>query len=89
MSRTARLLVILAAWAIPVVWIVMTLMLRPSDGSVVWRSPLTSQLRWSEGVSVVAAFGDTPLEADDQILRIGGSPSDLAGRGGRRGPGHR
>ena len=81
MSRTVRLLVILAAWAIPVVWVVMTLVLRPSDGSVVWRSPLTTELRWSEGVSVVEAFGDTPLEAQDQILSIEGQPvtSWLAG----------
>ena len=90
MSRTVRLLVILAAWAIPVVWVVMTLVLRPSDGSVVWRSPLTTELRWSEGVSVVEAFGDTPLEAQDQILSIEGQPvTSWLARGGLRGPGHR
>ena len=74
MSRPARLLVVLAAWAVPVVWVVLTLAIRPSDGTVVWRSPLTTGHRWSEGVTVVEACGNTPLEAGDRIQEIEGEP---------------
>ena len=93
MSRSVRLLVILAAWAIPVVWIVAMLGTRPSDGSVVWSSPLGGGDQWGSSVVVRETYGDTPLLPGDELLEVDGVEIDrLAGRGpcerpvgGRRG----
>jgi signal transduction histidine kinase len=71
MSRTARLLVIAAAWALPVAWLVVALAAGPSDGTVVWRSPLTSADRWQDRLVVHETYGDTSLRVGDEITRIG------------------
>ena len=71
MSRSVRLLVILAAWALPVAWLVAALAAGPSDGTVVWRSPLTSDDRWQDRLVVHETYGDTPLRVGDVITRIG------------------
>ncbi|HET9944014.1 MAG TPA: hypothetical protein VFR56_00060, partial [Actinomycetes bacterium] len=72
MSRSARLLLIAAAWALPVAWVVVALSAGPSDGSVVWRSPLTSDDRWGVRLVVLETFGDTALQVGDEIETIGG-----------------
>jgi signal transduction histidine kinase len=74
MSRSVRLLVILAAWALPVAWLLVALTAGPSDGSVVWRSPLTSADRWGDRLVVHATYGDTSLRAGDRITSIDGRP---------------
>ncbi len=71
MSRTARLLVIAAAWALPVAWLVAALSAGPSDGTVVWRSPITSGERWDDRLVVHETYGDTPLQIGDEIITIG------------------
>jgi two-component system, NarL family, sensor kinase len=76
MSRTARLLVILAAWAIPVVWLGAELGTRPSDGTVVWSSPLTGGERWGSAVTVHDTYGDTLLLPGDVLEAIDGKPLD-------------
>ena len=72
MSRSARLLLIAAAWALPVAWVLVALSAGPSDGSVVWRSPLTSDERWGVRLVVLETYGDTALEVGDEIETIGG-----------------
>ena len=83
MSRSARLLLIAAAWALPVAWLVAALAAGPSDGSVVWTSPVTSSQRWEDRLVVLETYGDTPLEVGDEITTIGGvAVTDLlAGEG--------
>ena len=73
MSRMSRLLVVVAAWAIPVVWVLAVLAARPSDGSVVWSSPVGGQ-RWGGSVVVRETYGDTPLLPGDRISAIDGVP---------------
>ena len=73
MSRTHRVLVLAAAWMIPVIWLTVALHSGPSDGTSV--SPATAMLegdRWGQTVTVVHAFGDTPLREGDVIRRIEG-----------------
>ena len=78
MSRSARLLLIAAAWALPVAWVLVALSAGPSDGSVVWSSPLTSDERWAARLVVLETYGDTALEVGDEIETIGGvSVTDL------------
>ena len=78
MSRSARLLLIAAAWALPVAWVLVALSAGPSDGSVVWSSPLTSDERWGARLVVLETYGDTALEVGDEIETIGGvSVTDL------------
>jgi signal transduction histidine kinase len=75
MSRTRRLAVIAAAWAIPVVWVTAALLAGPSDGTCI--SPPTAMLgvdRWGDSATVVRAYGDTPLREGDIILAIDGRP---------------
>ena len=72
MSRSARLLLIAAAWALPVAWLVAALAAGPSDGSVVWTSPFTSGQRWGDRLVVLETYGDTSLEVGDEITTIGG-----------------
>jgi two-component system, NarL family, sensor kinase len=76
MSRTARLLVIVAAWAIPVVWIGAELGTRPSDGTVVWSSPLAGGDRWGSAVTVQRTYGDSLLLPGDDVLSIDGKAID-------------
>ena len=72
MSRSARLLLIAAAWALPVAWVLVALSAGPSDGSVVWSSPLTSDERWGARLVVLETYGDTALEVGDEVETIGG-----------------
>lgn len=75
MSRTRRLAVIVAAWAIPVVWVTAALLAGPSDGTCI--SPPTAMLggdRWGDSATVVRAYGGTPLQEGDLILAIDGRP---------------
>src|SRR5690349_21283696 len=76
MSRTARLLVILAAWTIPVVWVVAELGTRPSDGTVVWSSPLSGGDPWGSAVTVRDTYGETLLRPGDVVETIDGRPVD-------------
>ena len=76
MSRTARLLVIVAAWAIPVVWVVAMLGTRPSDGSVVWASPLGGAERWGSSVVVRETYGETLLLPGDVLEEVDGETLD-------------
>ena len=73
MSRTHRVLALVAAWMIPVIWLTVALHSGPSDGTSV--SPATAMLegdRWGQTVTVVRAFGDTPLREGDVIRTIDG-----------------
>lgn len=83
MSRTARLLVIFAAWAVPVVWVVAVLGTRASDGTAVWSAPLAGGDRWGSSVTVRDTYGDTLLLAGDVVLAVDGKPVDqwLLGEG--------
>ena len=84
MSRSARLLVVLAAWALPVAWLVAALAAGPSDGTAVWRSPLTSADRWGDRLIVHATYGETSLRTGDRITSIDGRPvADLVADGSR------
>ena len=74
MSRTKRLLVIVAAWAIPVAWLVVALGAGPSDGTAVWSSPITSDARWGDTITVQETYGDSPFRVGDQIDAINGKP---------------
>ena len=73
MSRAARLLVIVAAWAVPVAWVTLALLSGPSDGTTV--SPttgLSGTARWGETVTVVRTYGDSSLRPGDRVLTIDG-----------------
>jgi signal transduction histidine kinase len=74
MSRAARFLVIAAAWALPVAWLVVGLLLRPSDGTVVWSPPLSGGPGWGGSLPVTETYGTTPLEVDDRITEVDGRP---------------
>ncbi len=70
MSRTGRLLVVAAAWAIPVAWIAVALLSGPSDGTAVSSIGLNEDQRWGRSVTVLETYGDTPLHEGDTILRV-------------------
>ena len=70
MSRTGRLLVLTAAWAVPVVWMGVALLSGPSDGTSLRSSLGGSGPRWGESVVVVRAYGDTPLLRGDEVLLV-------------------
>jgi signal transduction histidine kinase len=72
MSRTGRLMVIGAAWAIPVAWLVLALGAGPSDGTVVWSSPITSDVRWGSRLTVLETYGESPFKIGDEIETING-----------------
>ena len=75
MARTRRVLVVAAAWAIPIAWIAVALLSRPSDGTLI--SPSGSMLgadRWGDSVTVLRTYGDTPLREGDVISRIDDVP---------------
>ena len=64
-----------AAWAIPIAWIAVALLSGPSDGTMI--SPSGAMLgadRWSESVTVVRTYGDTPLREGDVISRVDDVP---------------
>ena len=73
MSRAARLLVIAAAWAVPVAWVSVALLSGPSDGTTI-SSPVgfPGASRWGGSVTVVDTFDDTPLRPGDVVQAIDG-----------------
>ena len=73
MSRAARLLVIAAAWAVPVAWVSVALLSGPSDGTTI-SSPvgLSGASRWGASVTVVDTYDETPLRPGDVVQRIDG-----------------
>jgi signal transduction histidine kinase len=73
MSRTRRLLVVAAAWAVPVAWSAVALLSGPSDGTTI--SPAGAMLGangWGESVTVVRTYGDTPLREGDVVVAVDG-----------------
>jgi signal transduction histidine kinase len=73
MSRTRRLLVVAAAWALPIAWAAVALLSGPSDGTTI--SPAGAMLGahpWGEKVTVVRTYGDTPLREGDVIIAVDG-----------------
>ncbi len=75
MSRTRRLLVVAAAWAVPIAWTAVALLSGPSDGTTV--SPSGAMLganRWGDGLTVVRTYGDTPLREGDVVTAVDGRP---------------
>jgi len=81
MSRSARV-VIAAAWALPVAWLIAGLVMRPSDGTVVWSPAFAGGAPWGDSVTVSETYGDTPFRVDDEVTEVDGKPvADwLAGR---------
>jgi two-component system, NarL family, sensor kinase len=74
MSRTGRVLVVLAAWVLPVAWVTGALLAGPSDGTVVSSSALDDTGRWGTTVTVVDVVGDRPLQPGDVVQSINGRP---------------
>ena len=72
MSRPRRLLVLAAAWSVPVVWILASLLVRVSDGTSVTSSPAPTGADWGESVVVERTFGDTALLPGDEVLSVDG-----------------
>jgi two-component system NarL family sensor kinase len=84
MSRGGRLLVLAAAWAVPVCWTLLALLATPSDGtSLSSRLVPSGGVHWGETVRVAATYGDTPLRPGDEVQAVDGrSLSDwVEGRG--------
>jgi two-component system NarL family sensor kinase len=76
-TRTTRLLVLAAAWAVPVCWVLVALLVDPTDGTSLSSRVLPSAVpRWSEPVRVAATYGETPLQAGDEVQRIDGRTFD-------------
>jgi signal transduction histidine kinase len=87
MSRTGRLVVLAAAWTVPVCWTLLALLAGPSDGtSLTARTVPSADTRWDETVRVAATYGETPLRVGDRVQAIDGrAPGDwLAGTDGVR-----
>jgi signal transduction histidine kinase len=74
MSRAGRFLVVAAAWAIPVAWIAVALLSGPSDGTAVSAVSTEEEPNVGRTVTVLEAYGDTPLRDGDTVLRIDGLP---------------
>jgi len=74
MSRTGRVLVVLAAWVFPVAWVTGALLAGPSDGTVISSSALDDTGRWGSTVTVVDVVGDRPLQPGDVVRSIDGRP---------------
>ena len=73
MSRTGRLLVLAAAWVLPVAWLLLALTAGPSDGTRLSSSVLPpAGTRWGESVTVARTFGATPLLPGDEVQAIEG-----------------
>jgi len=74
MSRGGRLLVLAAAWALPVCWTLLALLATPSDGtSLSSRLVPSGSVDWGASVRVAATYGDTPLRPGDQIQAVDGT----------------
>ena len=74
MSRTGRVLVVLAAWVLPVAWVTGALLAGPSDGTVISSSALDERGRWGSTVTVIDVAGDRPLQPGDVVRSIDGRP---------------
>ena len=74
MSRTGRVLVVLAAWVLPVAWVTGALLAGPSDGTVISSSALDDSGRWGSTVTVVDVIGDRSLQPGDVVRSIDGRP---------------
>ena len=74
MSRTGRVLVVLAAWVLPVAWVTGALLAGPSDGTVISSSALDDTGRWGSTVTVIEVVGDGPLQPGDVVRSIDGRP---------------
>lgn len=70
MSRTRRLLLVVAAWAVPTAWVAVALLSGPSDGATVAGS------RWGDALRVTDAYGDTPLATGETVLTVDGRGLD-------------
>ncbi|HEX5861744.1 MAG TPA: hypothetical protein VFY58_07865, partial [Nocardioides sp.] len=76
MSRSGRVLVVVAAWVFPVAWVTGALFAGPSDGTVVSASALEDTGRWGEEVLIVDVIGDSALQPGDVVRSIDGRPVD-------------
>ena len=74
MSRTGRVLVVLAAWVFPVAWVTGALLAGPSDGTVISSSALDDTGRWGSTVTVIDVVGNRPLQPGDVVRSIDGRP---------------
>jgi hypothetical protein len=74
MSRTGRVLVIVAAWIFPVAWVAGALLAGPSDGTVVSTPALGGDARWGQTVTVVEVVEDGPLQVGDVVREVDGRP---------------
>jgi two-component system NarL family sensor kinase len=74
MSRTGRVLVVVAAWVFPVAWITGALLAGPSDGTVISSSTLDEDGRWGSTVTIVDVVGDRTLQPGDVVQSIDGHP---------------
>jgi signal transduction histidine kinase len=72
MSRTGRVLVVLAAWVFPVAWVTGALLAAPCDGTVVSTSALDDTGRWGRTVTIVEVIGDRSLQPGDVVQSVGG-----------------
>ena len=76
MSRTGRVLVVLAAWVLPVAWVTGALLAGPSDGTVISSSAIDESGRWGSTITVIDVVGDSPLRPGDVVRSIDGRPVD-------------
>jgi signal transduction histidine kinase len=83
MSRTGRLLVLAAAWVVPVAWLLLALSAGPSDGTRLASPVLPSAAsRWGESVTVARTFGASPLLEGDEVQAIDGRTIEQWAAGG-------
>lgn len=72
-SRTSRLLVLAAAWAVPVCWVLVALLAGPSDGTSLSTRLLPSGASaWGESVRVARTYGDSVLVPGDEVEAVDG-----------------
>jgi two-component system, NarL family, sensor kinase len=74
MSRTGRVLVVVAAWFLPVAWVTGALLAGPCDGTVVSTSALDSTGRWGSTVTIVDVVGERSLQPGDVVQSVDGKP---------------
>ncbi|KQV65894.1 hypothetical protein ASC64_13500 [Nocardioides sp. Root122] len=85
MSRTGRLLVLVAAWVLPVGWLLLALSAGPSDGTSLSSSLLPDGTRSTGSVTVARTFGSTPLLPGDEVQQVDGRTVDAWLAGGAAG----
>jgi signal transduction histidine kinase len=74
MSRTGKVLVVVAAWFLPVAWVSGALLAGPSDGTVISTSAVDDTGRWGSTVTIVDVVGDRTLQPGDVVRSVGGQP---------------